>query len=574
MKIILVGNPNVGKSVVFSYLTGYSAISSNYPGTTVEILSGKAKLGGCECEVIDVPGCYSLDGDSVAEQVAGKIIKEKNYDIIFNVVDANNLERNILLTLQLFSVARPMILIITKTDVAKNRGININFSKLSEILGVKIFPVVATAGIGFSEIEKEIEAIFKKTELPEPKFKIPDENIEKWKVIGDIVYKTQKIVHKHPTFLERMEEITTTPLTAIPLAIIFILISFFMTRLIGESLINYILDPIFNNYYMPLVEKASAYFSDGLLKNLIFSKNIAPLSGFSVLTTGIYVPFVVVLPYVFSFYLVLGILEDIGYLPRLAVILDRLSHKIGLHGYGSIPIIMGLGCKVPGIFSLRILESNREKIIAASLLFLIAPCIPQSAMIFAILSKYNFIYTIAIFIYIFLVGIFASFLLNKILKGFANDLFIEIPPYHKPVLKNLIFKMKIRIRDFIVDAVPFVIGGIFLINILDIYSVLDFITKIFGPIFSKLFQLPKETSYLVILGFLKKDVAITLLTPFNLPLKAIMVSSFFLATYLPCLASIFVITKELGKKNAFYVIFFNFILSFIFTIILSLILRG
>lgn len=573
MKIILTGNPNVGKSVVFSYFTGYTAIASNYPGTTVDILKGKTKLGGIACEIIDIPGTYNLEGENIAEKIAAEIVKSKEYDLIFNIVDANNIERNLFLTLQLFKIKKPMILIITKTDIAKNRGIEIDYKLFEKFIGCKVFPVVATAGIGFDILEKEIKDIFNELKEPQPYFEIPDNDIEKWKIIGEISSKVQKIKHKHPTFLEKLELITTTPLTAIPFAILILVTSFWLIRLAGESIINYIFDPLFNNYYMPIIQELSFNFKEGLIKKIIFSSNIAPLEGFSILTTGLYVPFIVVLPYIFAFYLVLSILEDIGYLPRLAVILDRVSHKIGLHGYGSIPLILGLGCKVPGIFALRILESKREKIIAAALLFLISPCMPQSAMIISILSKYPLIYTLIIFTYIFSTGVIASFFLNKIMKGEGNDLFIEIPPYHKPVLKSLLFKLKIRIKEFIKDAVPLVIGGIFLVNILDIFSVLKFISELFGPLFSKLFSLPSEISSLIFLGFLKKDVAITLLAPFNLSLKGLMVSSFFLVTYMPCLASIFVLLKELGNKITFYVIGFNLLATIIFTFIFSIILN-
>ncbi|MCX7641243.1 MAG: ferrous iron transporter B [Elusimicrobiales bacterium] len=564
MKIILVGNPNVGKSIVFSYLTGYTAISSNYPGTTVDILKGKTKFSSFEYEIIDIPGCYSLEGESVAEKVASQIINSKDYDFIFNVVDANNLERNLFLTLELMELKKPMIIIMTKTDIAKNKGIDIDYKKLSEILNIKIFPVIATVGVGFDNIKNQIEDIFSNKTTLENYLNIPKDPLEKWKLIGDISHKVQKITHKHPSMLEKLEEITTTPSTAIPFAFLVVFVSFYLIRFIGESLITYFLDPLFNNYYMPLVEKFSSYFRYGFLKNVIFSNNINPLEGFSVLTTGLYIPFVVVLPYVFSFYLVLTILEDIGYLPRLAVILDRFSHKIGLHGYGTIPMIMGMGCKVPGIFSLRILETEREKIIAASLLFLISPCIPQTAMIFSLLAKYHFIYTFLLFAYIVLVGLIASFVLNKILRGDSSDLFIEIPSYHIPVLKNIFLKLKIRIIQFILEAVPFVIFGIFIINILSILNIIDFLSKIFS-VLANIFNLPSKTSSVFMVGFLKKDVAISLLIPFNLSLKEILVSSFFLVTYLPCLASIFVLLKELGKRMTLYIIFFNLLMSLFFT---------
>ncbi|MCX7905559.1 MAG: ferrous iron transporter B [Elusimicrobiales bacterium] len=571
MKIILVGNPNVGKSIVFSYLTGYSAISSNYPGTTVDILKGKTKFGSFECEIIDIPGCYSLEGESVAEKVASEIINSKNYDFIFNVVDSNNLERNLFLTLELMELKKPMIIIMTKADIARNKGIDIDYKKLSEILNIKIFPVIATVGVGFDNIKNQIEDIFSSKKILENSLNIPKDSLEKWKLIGDISRKVQKIVHKHPSILEELEEITTTPSTAIPFAFLVVFISFYLIRFIGESLIAYFLDPLFNNYYMPLVERFSSYFKDAFLKNIIFSNNINPLEGFSVLTTGLYIPFVVVLPYVFSFYFVLTILEDIGYLPRLAIILDRFSHKIGLHGYGTIPMIMGMGCKVPGIFSLRILETEREKIIAASLLFLISPCVPQTAMIFSLFAKYPFIYMFLLFAYIVLVGIIASFVLNRILKGDSSDLFIEIPPYHMPVFKNIFLKIKVRITQFILEAVPLVIFGIFIINILSILNIVDFLSKIFSKL-SIIFSLPSKTASIFMIGFLKKDVAISLLIPFNLSLKEILVSSFFLVTYLPCLASIFVLLKELGKKTTIFVIFFNLFISLFFTKIFWIIL--
>lgn len=573
MNIILVGNPNVGKSVVFSYLTGYTAISSNYPGTTVDILKGKARFKNHKCDVIDIPGCYSFNGESVAERVATEIINKKEYDLILNVVDANNLERNLLLTLELISLNKPMILVITKTDIAKNKGVEINYEELSKILGLPVIGVVATAGIGFDRLTNIICDVFENKKTPKPDLDIPENIFEKWKLIGIISSKVLKVFHKHPGFLENLELITTTPKTAIPFAIFLTIISFYLIRFTGEGLINYVLDPIFNNYYFPVIEKVSSYFQNGFLKDIIFSKNIAPLEGFSILTTGLYIPFVVVLPYVFAFYAILAILEDTGYLPRLSVVLDRVSHKIGLHGYGSIPLIMGLGCKVPGIFSLRILESQREKIIASSLMFLISPCMPQSAMIIAILSNYPLVYTLIVFGYIFLVGIISSFILNKMLKGSGDDLFIEIPSYHRPQIRSIFLKTKIRIKEFILDAVPFVIGGVFVINIFDIIGIIDKLSALFAPIFTNLFNLPENLSAVVALGFLKKDVAITLLTPFNLSLIETMISCIFLVTYMPCLASIIVFLKEFGKKIAFYVIVFNLLISIVFTTIFSLVIR-
>lgn len=573
MRVILAGNPNVGKSIVFSYLTGYTAISSNYPGTTVEVLKGKTKLADRECEIIDVPGCYSLEGESVAEKIANEIITKKDYDIIFNIVDANNLERNLFLTLQLIEIGKPMIIILTKCDIAKNKGIVIDYKKLAELLGVDVVGVVATAGIGFDLLKSKCYKLFSNISEFISKINVPKDNKEKWKKIGEISLAVQKIVHKHPTFLEKLEEYTTTPSTAIPIAIILVFTCFYIIRVISEFFINNLLDPFFNNYYLEFVKNIGSNFKPGLLRDLVFSRSIIPLEGFSILTTGLYIPFVIVFPYIVTFYIVLGILEDIGYLPRLAVILDRLSHKIGLHGYGTIPLIMGLGCKVPGIFSLRILETEREKIIAASLMFLISPCVPQTAMIISVMSQYPSVYTFFIFFYLFGVGFIASYLLNKILKGTADDLFMEIPPYHKPNIKNLYFKLKIRIKEFLIDAIPFIIGGIFFINLIDVLGIFSYMTRLLGPFFSYVLNLPSETSAVFVLGFLKKDVSISLLMPFNLSAKDTIVMSFVLVTYLPCLASIFVLIKELGKRVTFYVILFNIFISLFFATILSFMLN-
>ena len=573
MRLILTGNPNVGKSVVFSYLTGYTAISSNYPGTTVSILSGKGKIGGVDFDIVDIPGAYSLDGESVAEKVASKIIKEGDYDLIINIMDANNLERNLLFALELLSLKKPVIFLVNKCDIARNRGVNIDFEKLEKILKVRVIPIIATIGWGFDVLDNEIRKFYVSKKIDLCDLDIPESNIEKWKLIGDIISKVQKIEHKHPNFLEKLELITTTPKTAIPFAFIVIAFSFYLIRFIGEGLINTIFDPLFNNYYMPFIEKIMGYIKNDTLKMILFSKNHIPLEGFSIITTGLYVPFVVVLPYVFAFYLVLGFLEDIGYLPRLSVILDKFSHKIGLHGYSSIPLIMGLGCKVPGIFSLRILETNKDKIIAGSLMFLVAPCIPQTAMIISVLSKYDLAYTFIFFAYLFSVGILASFLLNKIVKGISSDLFVEVPPYHIPVLKNMFFKLKLRIFEFLKDAVPAIVGGIFFINILDILNILEKISNFFAPFFKNIFLLPPEISSIMAVGFLKKDVSITLLTPFNLGLKEILVSSFFLVTYLPCLASILILRKEIGTLTMSYVLAFNFTISLFFTFIFSSILK-
>ena len=572
-KIILTGNPNVGKSVIFSHLTNLGALSSNYPGTTVELLKGKAVLAKNDFELVDVPGAYSLDATNKAEEAAGGIINSGDYALTINVLDATALERNLFFALSLLERKTPLLFLLNKCDLAKNRGIKIDPEKLSSELGARVIPVIATTGEGFDKLNLRIGEFLEEPAAFLPSKAIPEKNPEKWKLIGEISSLSQKIEHKHPCFLEKLETVTTTPHTAIPFGFVVLLSSILLIRFIGENLTNFVLDPLFNSYYAPFLAKLSAALDSATLKALLFGSSPVPMESFGLLTTGLYVPFVVVLPYILAFYLILSLLEDIGYLPRIAVILDNLSHRIGLHGYGTIPIMMGLGCKVPGLLATRVLETKKEKIIASSLLFLMAPCMPQSAMIFSILSPYPVFYTLLVFGYIFFIGLVAGLLLNRLIKQETPELFIEIPSYQTPNPRLLFFKLRLRLRAFLIDAVPLIMLGILAINLLDIFGVLSSISSFFSPFFTKVLRLPGEMGSVIILGFLKKDVSISMLAPFHLAPAQLAVASVFLAVYLPCVASLFLMIKELGAKSSFYVAAFNLAAAVLFSALLAFLLN-
>jgi len=263
---------------------------------------------------------------------------------------------------------------------------------------------------------------------------------------------------------------------------------------------------------------------------------------------------VIVLPYIFSFYLILSFLEDIGYLPRLAVLLDFLLHKIGLHGYASIPVILGLGCKVPAMLSIRILETKREKIIAAVLVLMLAPCMPQTAMIMSLVAPHGIKFIILIFSIFFFIAVLNSFILNKLIKGESPELFVEIPPYRVPYVPMVIKKMWIRLKAFIMEAVPLIIVGVFIIGILDISGITNFFANFFGQPITSILGLPKETISVMILGFLRKDVSIALLIPFNLDIKQLIIASVFMVLYLPCIATFFTLIKEMGIKTTLIIV--------------------
>ena len=363
MKILLMGNPNVGKSVIFSRLTGVKVIISNYPGTTVSYTRGFMKLGEETVEVIDVPGTYTLEPTCEAEEVTLQMLHTG--DIVINVVDATNLERNLYLTLQLLERDIPVVVALNIWDDTKHRGIHVDLDKLRELLGVEIIPTVAITGQGIKEL---VENIHKAT-LPDTPVRSRD---ERWATIGSIIDQVQHVTHRHHTWLEYLEDASVKPLTGGIIALTVLASAFFIVRFVGESLISYVFNPLFNHLWAPVLLRLSDLlggtgFPHDILIGKITGGEVNFIESFGLLSSGLYVPFAMVLPYIIAFYLVLGLLEDVGYLPRLAVLMDTVMHRLGLHGYAIIPTLLGLGCNVPAVLATRILESKRERFIAATL---------------------------------------------------------------------------------------------------------------------------------------------------------------------------------------------------------------
>ncbi|MBN1794538.1 MAG: fused ferrous iron transport protein A/B [Candidatus Omnitrophica bacterium] len=552
-RVLLAGNPNVGKSVVFSRLTSLDVISSNYPGTTVDYSQGTLWLGDKKLEICDVPGAYSLEPTCKAEDVACRMLNETDTDLIVNVIDATNLERNLYLTLQLLECAVPMVVVLNKWDLARQKGISIDTGRLARLLKVPVIPLVALTGEGLREV---VDAIQETLHRPERRTQMPPLSYEeKWKVIGEISKDMQKVVHKHPTFLDRLAEFSTSPVTGMLLALLVLSASFYLIRLIGEGLITFVAEPLYQKVYYPsLLFLLEMLPFPELARTLLIGTSGTAMDSFGILTTGIYIPFVVVFPYIISFYFILSFLEDFGYLPRISVLADRIFHKIGLHGFATISTILGLGCKVPALLATRVLESRREKILAVALLLMIAPCMPQTAMIFSLLGRYGVRYVLLVFLILFITALSAAFFLNKVLKGIAPELIVEIPPYQLPSLSILCKKVWMRVRSFLYEAVPFIIFGVALVNVLDTLGLLEWIARIFTPVTVKLFGLPGEVTSIMILGFLRKDISIALLAPFDLSLKQLIVSCVFMVLYLPCMATSFMLFRELGLKDAIKVI--------------------
>jgi ferrous iron transport protein B len=542
--ILLMGNPNVGKSVLFSRLTGVYVTASNYPGTTVEYTKGYLRVQGEKAVLVDAPGTYTLEPTSRAEEVASELLDQG--DIVVNVVDATNLERNLNLTLELLKKEIPMVVSLNLWDESRHTGISIDVERLEEILGVPVVPTSAISGEGIKNLVSRIGEARTGTSISE------DE--DRWSRIGSIVGEVQKVSHRHHTLLERLADASVIPGTGIPIALFILAAVFLVIRAIGEGLIRFLFEPVFEKLWSPLIMKLSGVLREGtLIHDVLIGRlidgDIDFVQSLGLLTTGLFVPFAMVLPYVFAFYLVLSFLEDSGYLPRLGVLVDSVMHRLGLHGLSVIPMFLGLGCNVPGAMATRILETRRERFISATLMAICVPCMAQIAMIVGLVGRYGVLGLSLVFGTLFVVWFTMGIILNSILKGESPEIFVEIPAYRIPYGPALFQKLRVRTIRFLREAVPWVIVGVLVVNILYALRVVDWFGKIAAPLVTGILGLPREAVAALVVGFLRKDVAVGMLSPLGLNMRQLIVASVVLAMYFPCVATFIVLIKELGIKD-------------------------
>lgn len=544
MKILLIGNPNVGKSAIFSHLTGINVTTSNYPGTTVQFARGRMTYGGETYEVIDVPGTYRLDPRSEAEKVAVNMIRTG--DILINVVDATNLERNLNLTLQLMEYGKPMVIALNMWDDTRHKGIEIDSQKLQKLLGVTSVPTNGLTAEGLSRLRQEAVNA-------RPVTSTGFDSEQRWKTIGHITSQVQNLKNRRHTLVEKIQDLMIHPVAGFPLALISLYLAFKLIIQAGEFITTYTLK-LFDAVYLPFILWISELLGG---QGIIHSLLIGDISGsaidfegaMGVLTTGVFVVFGIVLPYLVLFYIVFGFLEDLGYLPRVAVLFDRVLHYIGLHGYSVIPMLLACGCNVPGILAIRNLESRRERFITAVVTCVTIPCMAQTALIVRAVGIRGGQYTALVFTTLFMVWAVLGIILKRTVKGATPTLLMEVPPYRIPGLKVQIKKLKMRLLCFLREAVPYVFGGILFINLLHTTGVIAFIGRVFAPVVTGFFGLPEETVSALIIGTMRKDAAIALLEPLMLDNRQIVTAVLVLTLYFPCIATFTVLLRELGVKD-------------------------
>jgi len=606
--IAFVGNPNVGKSVIFNKLTGQYAVVSNYSGTTVDVTRGTVFISGEQYQVVDTPGIYSLMPLSEDEQVTRDLIIREKPNTIVQVCDMKNIERSLHLFFELSLFKIPMVFVLNMQDEAAQAGIKINTQKLEQILQVPVVVCTATAGSGIKEIIKNIPSAkisgiditykyqkdmdtvndylkekvnFSKAVslyllsgdkgiynyIPEGmksfisdfcvktvknEFKMfaaqvfNDNNNAVLEIAGE-VKSVKPIAQKN--FLEFLGNLCVNPFAGslIMLAVIFLMYEFIGVFVAG-SVVDYIQTKVFADTVNPFIAGIFDYYNvNFIVKDFFVGK-------YGFFTMAIPYAFAIIFPIVIAFFLFFGILEDSGYLPRLSVILNKLFSLVGLNGKAVLPMVLGLGCGTMAVLSSRILETKKERMIVLILLSLAIPCSAQLGIILAMLSAVSYKVTV-----IWLSCILFSFLLiGKILeyriKGESTPFIIEIPKMRLPSVINILSKVKMRLEWYMKEVVPLFIlatAGLFFIDKIHLLAKLE---KLFAPVVVGFLGLPLETTSTFIMGFLRRDYGASgiydlaqqgLLSP-----SQILVSSVVITLFVPCLAQSLMVVKEHGIKAA------------------------
>lgn len=740
-KLLLVGNPNVGKSVVFGYLTGKYVTVSNYPGTTVEVSRGAMRYGGRDWEVIDTPGVNSLVPQSDDERVTRDMLLKSEPDVIVQVADAKNLRRTLLITSQLAEFGRPMLLVLNLMDEARSRGIEVDAAGIGELFGIPVVQTVATDGEGLDELHKMIGrarvpvdplADERRRLLASPEFagmiaaggtsSLPvqltvewlqardetmrrvveselrladanwasaadvrhplrrlaarleelrnhflDEAVARYKkvlpsvagearesaalklaytflalgvalflytegarltnqifqtalptpynlvnawleqsvipaiqgffgrwhlgalgtilfgqlnpeskafengllyplvtqlalLVAPVMVPLAVVIGQSKRFNERLGQWTREVRTGVPLLVLVLLLMYEFVGVVGAAtLVDFLENTLFNTYLTPFLQ---AVVPHGFIYDFLVGK-------YGLVSMGLTYALAIVLPIVTTFFIAFGLLEDSGYLPRLAILSDRVFRFMGLNGKAVLPMVLGLGCDTMATMTTRILATRKERLIATLLLALGVPCSAQLGVLFGITGSLSFGAGVTIFGVVLSQMLLVGFLSSKLIKGERGDFIFEIPPIRVPIFGNVWTKTRIRLKWYIKEALPLFVLGTLILFILDRLRVptpwgaqsgLSLIESALSPVVSGLLDLPRETAQVLILGFLRRDYGAAGL--FDMvrggamnPVQTV-TALIVLTLFIPCVANFFMIVREQGLKRALYILAF------------------
>jgi ferrous iron transport protein B len=597
LKIALVGNPNVGKSVIFNFLSGLYVDVSNYPGTTVEF--SKGQFGAYD--IYDTPGVYGISAFSAEENVTRDVVLEA--DAVLNIVDSVHIERDLFLTQQLIDMGKRVSVILNFQDELERQGIVIDIGQLSTSLGVPIYQTSAVQKTGFDKLESamidarrgRVDPVLH-TKLHSMLTEVGSEAEALLILEGDESladkHGVEKGIERENLYIERrnrvnllvnsvFSETRTRAListllgrwavniwTGIPMLLMALYIIYlFVGKLVAVDLVNVTEKHLGNEMWEPWIRGVVAHFIP-----LSSWLGILLVGEFGVISMTVTYLLFLLLPLVVAFYLALSFMEDSGYLPRLATLVDRSLNAIGLNGSAIIPIILGFGCVTMATITTRILGSEREKTIATTILQFAIPCSAQIAVVAALLAGAGFGAMIMYSVTILAVFVAIGTILHRILPGESSPLLIDLPPMRFPRLDNIVRKTTFRSYGFMKEATPWFFAGALVVGIMQVTGLLVVWQNLLAPLVTGWLQLPREAAIAFVMGLVRRDFGAAGLYALALTPNQVVVALVTITLFVPCVASLMVMLKERGAKEALIIWFSTWVGAFVIGGIVSQIL--
>lgn len=578
-KVALVGAPNVGKSLLFNRLTGGYATVSNYPGTSVDVMRAATRVAGRNVQVIDTPGLYSLNATSEEERVTQQIVLAREADVVVHVVDSKSLPRMLPFTLELLGAQTPMVLALNMIDEAERIGLVIDTEKLSERLGIEVVSVCALENRGVAELRLAIG----RARVGQTIENLPATDLADARESYRLAVARQRAADalligvinrpQNRTFVwrDRIGDILVSPWTGIPVLLLVLYVGLY--KFVGQfgagTLVDLIENKLFQAHINPLFERLFAHLPWVWLRGLF-------VGDYGVFTLGVRYAVALILPIVGTFFIFFSILEDSGYFPRLALLVDRSFKKIGLSGRAVIPMVLGFACDTMATVVTRTLETKRERVLATILLALAIPCSAQLGVILAILSSNGAAFTIW-GIVVVLVFLLVGYVTAKLLPGERPTFHMEIPPLRVPRPSNVLLKTYTRMHWYFMEVLPLFLLASVLLWLGDLTGAFGWTVAHIAPAV-RMLGLPDQSAAMFLFGFFRRDYGAAglfdmsrhgLLSPRQLTVAAVT-----LTLFVPCIAQFMIMIRERGLRFAMGAVAFITPFAFGVGAVLNLILRG